>query len=133
MTGKEEEATEKLLPCSFQFHDFVLPVGDLQISCQIIKMEDSFYLWVGDFNERAMNDLSLAIMTKYEVQPVSTRLMGSVADATSTNMAQRLAKKYGKPVYVSFNVTTNNLLLPGIEKAIQEHFKNHPDVLCFSG
>jgi len=130
------DATEKrseveLLPCSFKFHDFVAKVSDININCQIIKMEDCLYLWIGDSANGSMGDLSLALASSFERQPIATKIMGSVADATSTNMAKRLSMKLGKPVYVSFNVTPDNIILPGIERRIQEEFKTYADLLSF--
>ncbi|XP_011881990.1 PREDICTED: proteasome assembly chaperone 4-like isoform X2 [Vollenhovia emeryi] len=128
-TGEGPEV--ELLPCSFKFHDFVAKVCDLSINCQIIKMEDSLYLWIGDSAKRSMTDLSFALASRFERQPIATKIMGSVADTTSMNMAKRLSTKLGKPIYVSFNVTADNIALPGIERRIQEEFKTHADLLSF--
>lgn len=130
-SATEERSEVELLPCSFKFHDFVAKVGDINIHCQIIKMEDCLYLWIGDSTNRSMEDLSFALKSSLESQPIATKIMGSIADATSTNMAKRLSMKLGKPVYVSFNVTANNITLPGIERRIQEEFKTHADLLSF--
>ncbi|XP_011162249.1 proteasome assembly chaperone 4 [Solenopsis invicta] len=130
-SATEEKAEMELLPCSFKFHDFVAKVSDISISCQIIKMEDCLYLWIGDSTNCSMEDLSFALTSNFERQPIATKVMGSVADATSTNMAKRLSMKLGKPVYVSFNITADNIILPGIERRIQEEFKTHVDLLGF--
>jgi len=127
----EKTSEVELLPCSFKFHDFVVKVSDVNVNCQIIKMEDCLYLWIGDSANRSMDDLSFALKSSFEAQPIATKIMGSVADATSTNMAKRLSKKFGKPIYVSFNVTADNITLPGIERRIQEEFKTHADLLSF--
>lgn len=83
-------------------------------------MQDSLYIWIGNFSDNKMNDLSLALSSVYEKTPISTKLLGSIADSTSTNMAKRLAKKLGTPVYVSFNIQADNLSMPAIEKKIQQ-------------
>lgn len=127
----EERSKIELLPCSFKFHDFVAKVSDINVICQIIKMEDCLYLWIGDSANRSMGDLSFALTSNFDTQPIATKIMGSVADATSTNMAKRLSKKFGKPIYVSFNITADNITLPGIERRIQEEFKTHADLLSF--
>ncbi|KAL0114626.1 hypothetical protein PUN28_011730 [Cardiocondyla obscurior] len=127
----EEESKIELLPCSFKFHNFDAKISDTNINCQIIKMEDCLYLWVGNFTNQNMEDLSLALTSNFEKQPIATKIMGSVADATSTNIAKRLSMKLGKPVYVSFNLTPDNITLPEIERRIQEEFKMHSDLLSF--
>ncbi|XP_071582685.1 proteasome assembly chaperone 4 [Temnothorax nylanderi] len=127
----EKRSDMELLPCSFKFHDFAAKVSDVNINCQIIKMEDCLYLWIGDSANRSMGDLSFALASNFEKQPIATKIMGSVADATSMNMAKRLSMKLGKPIYVSFNITADNIVLPGIERRIQEEFKTHADLLSF--
>ncbi|EFN69599.1 Proteasome assembly chaperone 4, partial [Camponotus floridanus] len=106
-------------------HKFDARVGDVTINCEIMKMKDSLYLWIGDYTNPTMEDLSFSFTSNIGTQPIATKIMGAIADATSTNMAKRLSIKIGKPVYVSFNVTADNMLLLGIEKRIQEEFKMH--------
>ncbi|XP_071638486.1 proteasome assembly chaperone 4 [Temnothorax longispinosus] len=127
----EKRSDVELLPCSFKFHDFTAKVSDVNINCQIIKMEDCLYLWIGDSANRIMGDLSVAFKSNFERQPIATKIMGSVADATSMNMAKRLSMKFKKPIYVSFNITADNIVLPGIERRIQEEFRTHADLLSF--
>lgn len=131
-TDQKQDKTD-LLPCSFKIHDFSAQVGEVMLQCQIMKMEGSLYLNVGNSKESVMNDLSLALLPGNEKTqaPISTKLIGSLVDETSTSIAARLAKKSGKTVYVSFNVTVDNMTLPGIEKRIHEEFKNHPELLAF--
>ncbi|KYM99049.1 Proteasome assembly chaperone 4 [Cyphomyrmex costatus] len=124
----ENRSGVELLPCSFRFHNFVVKVSDTNINCQIIRMKDSLYLWIGDSINGSMEDLSFALTSSFERQPIATKIIGSIADATSTNMAKRLSMKLGKAVYVSFNITPNNIILPGIERRIQEEFKAHTDL-----
>ncbi|XP_012061185.1 PREDICTED: proteasome assembly chaperone 4-like [Atta cephalotes] len=127
----EKKSEVELLPCNFKFHNFIVKIGDTNINCQIIRMEDSLYLWIGDSVNGSMEDLSFALTSSFEKQPIATKIMGSIANATSTNMAKRLSMKFGKAIYVSFNITPNNIILPGIEKRIQEEFKTHADLLSF--
>ncbi|KAJ8673944.1 hypothetical protein QAD02_005206 [Eretmocerus hayati] len=121
-----------LLPCSFQFHEFHDEVGQLKIYCQFMKMEKSLFLWVGDYAEQSFNDLALAFMMDSE-QPkkpvLTTKIMGPVANEVSINLATRLSKKSGLPVYVSFNITVDNLSLPNVERRINEELSKHPELL----
>ena len=124
----------QLYPSSFKFHNFVAKVGEVRISCRIIKMEDSLYLWVGETNDSKMSDLTVAMISRYESSPVATKIIGTNEDSTSSSMAKRLAKKCGRPVYVSFNLDVShvNRLLPAIEKEIQTELNNHKDLITFS-
>lgn len=129
MASTEQEASGELLQCSFKFHNFTAKVSDITVNCQIIKTEYCLYIWIGDCNNPNIEDLSFALMPNLGKQPIATKIMGAVADTTSTNMAKRLSMKLGKPVYVSFNITADNIVLPGIERKIQEEFKTHADLL----
>lgn len=131
MSAKEASDDLDFIPCSFQFHDFHDQVGEVRLVCQMTKMDKSLYLWVGDYNEKNMKDLSLAFAMEHEPKKpvVSTKILGPVADETSANIASRLSKKIGKPIYVSFNVNADNLTLPNIERRIFEEFKKHPELL----
>ncbi|KYN50218.1 PREDICTED: uncharacterized protein LOC108771188 [Cyphomyrmex costatus] len=127
-SATENRSGVELLPCSFRFYNFVAIINDTNINCQLIRMEDSLYLWIGDSINGSMEDLSFALTSSFERQPIATKIIGSIADATSTNMAKRLSMKFGKAVYVSFNITPNNIILPVIESRIQEEFKAHIDL-----
>lgn len=130
-SATEQEPLAELLQCGIKFHKFDARVGDVTVNCEIMKMKDSLYLWIGDYTNPTMEDLSFSFTSNIGTQPIATKIMGAIADATSTNMAKRLSIKIGKPVYVSFNVTADNMLLLGIEKRIQEEFKMHNDLLDF--
>ncbi|KYM93638.1 Proteasome assembly chaperone 4 [Cyphomyrmex costatus] len=123
-SATENRSGVELLPCSFRFYNFVAKVSDL------IRMKDSLYLWIGDSINGSMKDLSFALTSSFERQPIATKIIGFIADATSTNMAncKRLSMKFGKAVYFSFNLIPNNIILPGIERRFQEEFKTHTDL-----
>lgn len=134
MTAVEKTNEDlNLVESSFKFHNFNDQVGEVKLYCQIVKMENSLYLWVSDYNEQNMNDLSLAFTMDSEMKKssVSTKIMGPIADQTSSNIASRLSKKTGKPIFVSFNVTADNLTMPNLERRIHEEFKLHPELLAF--
>ncbi|XP_011706188.1 PREDICTED: uncharacterized protein LOC105461391 isoform X2 [Wasmannia auropunctata] len=72
----EKKSEVNLLPCTFKFHNFVAKISDININCQVIKMEDCLYLWIGDFTNGSMGDLSFALTSNLERQPISTKIMG---------------------------------------------------------
>ncbi|XP_017886216.1 proteasome assembly chaperone 4-like [Ceratina calcarata] len=126
MGNEEKEVTKP--ECSFKFHEFTANVGDLSIACHTIKMENCLYVWIGG-KENAMDDLSFAIGSPYEKEPLTTKIMGPVANDFSSNLAKRLSKKLSVAVYVSFNVQVDNLSLPGIERRLRDEFNSHPEIL----
>lgn len=123
----EKEKSEKV-ECSIKFHDFAAKIGDSSIAYHLIKMENSLYVWIGDGNERAMNDLSYAIGSTYEKEPLSTKIMGPILDDVSISLSKRLSKRLSMAVYVSFNVQANNLSLPAIERRLRDEFNAHPEI-----
>lgn len=124
--GSEEMKIEE---SNFKNYEFETKFGETKISGHVIKMEESLYLWIGDKNANLMNDFCLALPSKYESEPISTKLLGPVADTTSMSIAKRLAKKFSMPIYVSFNLQVDNLSLPGIEKCVQTELENIPNLL----
>ncbi|KZC07216.1 PREDICTED: uncharacterized protein LOC107185592 [Dufourea novaeangliae] len=125
MENRKGEETKS--ECTFGFHDFVIDIGNTTFACHTVKMDNCLYLWVGDSREKAMNDLSFAIESPLEKEPVATKILGSIANDASSNLAKRLSKKLSKPVYVSFNVQVN-ISLPAIERKLQEEFNAHPEI-----
>lgn len=123
----------ELMPCSFEFCNFVENIGEVSLICQIIKMKDSLYIWVGDNNEKNMMDLSFALPVPNDPkkQITSTKIIGPISDDTSSNIASRLSKKVGKPVYLSYNLMTSHRSLPSIEKRIHEEFIRQPHLIKF--
>lgn len=121
----------ELLPCSFQFHDFHDTVGQVGLQCQFMKMDQSLYVWVGDDDEN-MKDLALgfAMQNQSKNSVLATKIMGPIDNEVSSDLARRLSKKSGKPVYVSFNLTVDNLNLPNIERRIYQEFQIHPELLA---
>lgn len=128
MENQSEEMVKS--QCDLKFHEFMAQIGDLSIVYHMIKMEDSLYVWVGNYNDNTMNDLSFAIKSPYEKEPVTTKIMGSIFNDCSSNLAKRLSKKLSMPVYISFNIfNLNNLSLLLIEKRLRDELNFHPDFL----
>lgn len=125
-----ENQSEEMIKskCGLKFHEFMTEVGDLLIVCHMIKMEDSLYVWVGNYNENAMNDLSFAIKSPYEKEPLATKIMGSIVNDCSSNLAKRLSKKLSMPVYISFNVQVDNFSLLTIERRLHNELISHPEI-----
>ncbi|XP_044019080.1 proteasome assembly chaperone 4-like [Aphidius gifuensis] len=126
-----EDNNIELLPCSFDFYEFTGKVGETTFSCNITKMENSLYVWIGDCGEGKMNDLSGAFMSQYDTLPVATKIIGSMECTVSSNFAKKLTKKCGKPVYVSYNLKVDNMSLPKIEKVVNDELKTRPDIFKF--
>ena len=92
------------------------------ICFQIIDLGEATYLWIGS-EEARMDHLALGVpMTKGSMPASGTTLLGSSSDAASQTMAQRLAKKLGRPVFVSLNLKDEPNL---------RHYVSHGFVVIF--
>nr|CAD7259197.1 unnamed protein product [Timema shepardi]CAD7570689.1 unnamed protein product [Timema californicum] len=112
---------------SIKIHSFSTEVGETRVQFQVLKMNNSIFLWIGSRTDPTFDDLSVAMNTKYDNLPVSSRLFGNTSDLTSSNLSMRLVKRLGKPVYVSLNVPADRLFLNAIELRLQQETKAHPE------
>ncbi len=120
----------ELVDSSFRLHQFTVTLFATNVNCQVLKMKDSLFVWIGDEENAVLSDLSFGIQSAYEPHPISTKILGTAStDTTSMSMAERLTKKLKKPVYVSFNVPlSNNNILEEFEKRLNEEIAMNPDV-----
>lgn len=63
--GSNSTVCEGFIPaeCKFKVHTFSDTLLDQRVYFQILKMTDSFYVWIGTSPE--MNALAVAMCTKY--------------------------------------------------------------------
>lgn len=125
-TSSETAVIEYMKP-NFEIHSFSTEIADSIIHFQVLKMEKSLFIWIGTGTDPTFSDLGMALVTNYDRSPLCTRLMGAHTDVTSLNLASRLAKKFQKAVYVSYNVPSDRLSLPAVENQLQEEIKAHPE------
>ncbi|KAK7872025.1 hypothetical protein R5R35_004537 [Gryllus longicercus] len=128
VTAKTEDvATVEYSAPSFGIHTFVATICDIDVQFQIFKMDGSLLIWIGSLAEPTFQDLTLAMKTRYDALPLTTKLLGEGVDMVSSNLASKLVKKLGKPVYVSFNLPMDKIILPGIEQRLTEEIQLYPD------
>lgn len=112
---------------SFQLHSFGVEIENNQILFQVVKMKDSLYLWVGNKHHPVLQNMALAMNTKYDNFPIATKILGDEMETQSKNVACRLSKKLNKPVYVSYNLEETTFTVPVIEKRLSEEIKKFPE------
>ncbi|XP_043575410.1 proteasome assembly chaperone 4 isoform X3 [Chiloscyllium plagiosum] len=102
--GEAGAATQQAL----SVHNFSEKLSEQMVHFHVLRMKDSFFLW--------------------DPMPVSTLILGDSSDTTPNSVAQRLAKKTGKQVFISYNLpSTNTSLSLQVENRIKEEMKAHPD------
>ncbi|KAF2905367.1 hypothetical protein ILUMI_00816 [Ignelater luminosus] len=113
-------------PSTFKLHVFTAEIVDRKIIFQVIKMLESVFISINYSNGLYFNDLSLAMLNRYDKVPMTTQLLGDFSESSSKNMAMRVSKKLGKNVYVSCNIDNDRMSLPFVEKRLYEEIKNDP-------
>ncbi|XP_041647773.1 proteasome assembly chaperone 4 [Cheilinus undulatus] len=103
--------SEKILEQVFHFH--------------VMKFNGGFFLWVGP--SPVLSNLAVSMSSKYDSMPLSTLVMGDPSNTAPNSLAQRLAKKTNKQVFVSYSipVTDSNLSLL-VENRIKKELELHP-------
>ncbi|XP_060565225.1 proteasome assembly chaperone 4-like [Ruditapes philippinarum] len=114
----------KLLEPTVYVHVFSDKILDQDVFFQVIKLQDSFYLWFGKSNQ--FGDLSVAMATLKNVTS-STNLIGG-SESHSVAMAERLSKKLKKQVFIGGDISCfSQLQLPLLEQRIAEEIQCNPD------
>ncbi|XP_041101106.1 proteasome assembly chaperone 4 [Polyodon spathula] len=111
---------------AISIHNFSEKILEQVVHFHVMKMKDCFFLWVG--STPSLSNLAVAMCSKFDSVPLSTLVLGDTSDTTSNSLAQRLAKKTKKQVFVSHNIpiTETNLALL-IENRIKKEMELLPD------
>ncbi|KAK7115143.1 proteasome assembly chaperone 4-like [Littorina saxatilis] len=124
MEGNDETNVESIHPL-ISVHNFEDNILGNQIYFHVIKLSESFHICVG--TAAVMKNMAVAMQTKYNKGSASgNALFGDAGDTVSLNMAQKLAQKTGKQVFVSCSVPYDQNLIPLVEKRISDEIKSHP-------
>jgi hypothetical protein len=127
LSTSSRTASIEFMKPNFEIHSFGTEVAETPVYFQVLKMENSLFIWIGSGTDPTFSDLGMALNTNYDRLPLCTKLMGAHTDMASSNLASRLAKKFQRAVYVSYNLPSDRLILPAIEKRLQDEIKAHPE------
>ncbi|OBS73901.1 proteasome assembly chaperone 4 isoform X1 [Peromyscus maniculatus bairdii] len=107
-------------------HNFSARLWEQLVHFHVMRLTDSLFLWVGATPH--LRNLAVAMCSRYDPIPVCTSLFGDTSDTTSSGLAQRLARKTSKQVFVSYNLpnTDNNFTLL-VENRIKEEMETFPE------
>lgn len=124
----EVNSKPRFIESGFKLHTFAGEAVEKKVLFQVIKMLDSLIIFINLADSMVLRDLSLGMFnTRTMQEPIATKIIGDFADEVSKNMALKFARKLGKTVYISLNVSDDRLMLPAIEKRLCEEIKNKPD------
>ncbi|XP_063257610.1 proteasome assembly chaperone 4 [Prinia subflava] len=107
-------------------HDFSGQLGEQRVHFHAMRLRDSLFLWVGA--APALASLAVAMCSPRDSIPVAASLLGDPSDTASSCLAQRLASKTKKQIFVSYNLqnTDSNFTLL-IENRIKEEMTAFPE------
>ncbi|KAK8801130.1 hypothetical protein WA158_001900 [Blastocystis sp. Blastoise] len=88
----------------FKDYKYVIDLKDIQISCLILKMTDSYSIWLGTSSDISLYNLYVS-HGNYSDHPQATLLYSQVDDDdTGDRFARLLAKKFRKVFFVSVSI-----------------------------
>ncbi|XP_070816693.1 proteasome assembly chaperone 4 [Chaetodon trifascialis] len=107
-------------------HNFSEKILEQVVHFHVMKLSGGFFLWVG--STPVLSNLAVSMSSKYDSMPLSSLVMGDPSDTAPNSLAQRLAKKTKKQVFVSCSLpmTDPNLSLL-VENRIKKELELHPE------
>ncbi|XP_033476838.1 proteasome assembly chaperone 4 [Epinephelus lanceolatus] len=107
-------------------HNFSERILEQVIHFHVMKLSGGFFLWVG--SSPVLSNMAVSMSSKYDSMPLSTLIMGDPSNTAPNSLAQRLAKKTQKQVYVSYSLpmTDSNISLL-VENRIKKELELHPE------
>ncbi|XP_008336702.1 proteasome assembly chaperone 4 [Cynoglossus semilaevis] len=108
-------------------HNFTEKILEQVIHFHVMKLSDSFFLWVG--SSPVLSSLAVSMSSKYDSMPLSSLIMGDSSNTILNTFSQRLAKKTKKQVFLSYDLpmTDSNLSLL-VERRILKELELHPEL-----
>ncbi|XP_030358716.1 proteasome assembly chaperone 4 [Strigops habroptila] len=107
-------------------HDFSGRLGEQRVHFHAMRLRDSLFLWVGA--APALASLAVAMCSPRDSIPVAASLLGDPSDTASACLAQRLASKTKKQIFVSYNLqNTDSSFTLLIENRIKEEMMAFPE------
>ncbi|XP_042271687.1 proteasome assembly chaperone 4 [Thunnus maccoyii] len=107
-------------------HNFSEKILEQTVHFHVMKLSGGFFLWVG--STPVLSNLAVSMSSKYDSMPLSTLVMGDPSNTTPNTLAQRLAKKTKKQVFVSYSLpmtdSSHSLL---VENRIKKELELHPE------
>lgn len=123
----KDTATIEYVDSSLAAHSFSEKIGSTVVLFKTLKLKDSLFVWVGSNEEPKLTNLCVAMKSSYETLPLTTQVLGSRADETSTGLASQLTRRLSKPVFASVNLQLDSFLFPEVNKRLKEEIKNKPE------
>ncbi|KAF7267273.1 proteasome assembly chaperone 4 [Rhynchophorus ferrugineus] len=129
MVIKSTNPKIEFVPPETKLHAFFDVISEKKIIFQVIKMQSSVMIFVNNQDVMNCDNIVMAMKTRFSDTPCSTTLMGNLTELVGNNIASRLSKKLEKPVYLSFNLDDDKVLVPLVEERLFQEIQQSPE--CF--
>ncbi|XP_028300273.1 proteasome assembly chaperone 4-like isoform X6 [Gouania willdenowi] len=108
-------------------HNFSEKLLEQLVHFHVMKLDGGFFLWVG--SAPVLSNMAVSMSSRHDSTPLSTLMMGDPSDTTASSLAQRLAKRTKKQVFVSYSLpATDSTLGLLVEQRIGKELQLHPEV-----
>lgn len=119
-----DDATIEKVDSHWNGHFFTAEISEDVYSFRVLKMNQSVFIYIGQFENESLDELATAVPVK---DFVSTTIIGTLHGCDSEELARQFSHRLQKQVYVSCNIPSNNLTRVMLIKRIAEEMKNVPD------
>ncbi|MED6291623.1 hypothetical protein CHARACLAT_025465 [Characodon lateralis] len=107
-------------------HNFSEKILEQVVHFHVMKLNGGFFLWIG--SAPVLSNLAVSMSSKYDPMPLSTLVMGDPSNTAANSLAQRLAKRTKKQVFVSYSLPmTDSSLSLLVENRIKKEMELHPE------
>ncbi|MED6253624.1 hypothetical protein AMECASPLE_004669 [Ameca splendens] len=107
-------------------HNFSEKILEQVVHFHAMKLNGGFFLWIG--SAPVLSNLAVSMSSKYDPMPLSTLVMGDPSNTAANSLAQRLAKRTKKQVFVSYSLPmTDSSLSLLVENRIKKEMELHPE------
>ncbi|XP_015227408.1 PREDICTED: proteasome assembly chaperone 4 [Cyprinodon variegatus] len=107
-------------------HNFSDKILEQVVHFHVMKLDGGFFLWVG--SAPVLSNLAVSMSSRYDSMPLSTLVMGDPSNTAANSLAQRLAKRTQKQVFVSYSLPmTDSSLSLLVENRIKKELELHPE------
>ncbi|XP_059620125.1 proteasome assembly chaperone 4 [Phlebotomus argentipes] len=114
-------------PSSFTTHLFSASASGQDFTYRVLKMQDSTMIYIGEKSSETFEEMALAMISD-SGEAVATTILGPLLGCDSQQLAEKVARRLKKQVYISCNVPAERMSRPVIEKHLVDEIKNRPEM-----
>ncbi|XP_055920921.1 uncharacterized protein LOC129952393 [Eupeodes corollae] len=115
---------------SFSSFHSTFEITETKYSVRILKMHKSTFIYIGINGREFLDEIGIAMpMADSPGSVVNTVALGPQLGCDSQQLAQKLAKRLNKQIYVSCNIPFDRMVMPLLEKNLVKIIQENPEVV----